>query len=704
MAQIENKDFFRQKNPAGDGRAPRPGTTGAGHDTAAARKEAISANSAAMKKPDSGVNPNAPKPQPQQETAKPQPQQPMAEARTQSQAGKPQPQQPTAEARTQSQAGKPQPQRMTAERRRLMQQCAEAAETMRKTGMPALAKKIESLMARMRDTRFTVAFVGEFSRGKSTLINSLLGADVLPASGLPTTALITRIGYGAKPGILLLNPDGSVRESLPLDKQSMKALSIDNFSAGTPRKEEGTAAVKVPSPWLGKYGIVLLDTPGAGDLGEGRMKSVAKALLASEGAVITIDATQPLSLSEQSFIKQRVVGVHTPFLVVAVTKMDLVPEAEREAQMDYIIKLMRGKGWNFPVIIAGKGVRLPGSKYDAVNGTDKLHALISGWVVNPARASRLDAWLRANVGSVLDMALGAWNDQRRIAEARGSEHARLKEERAASLQGVRPKWEELRSGVMERRKNALEEFDSRMANAAKVLTERLQHEMERFPDPKKWVEREYNFRVRHELAALSQSLDGWALRTVAKDMAWLNGCLQKQFRTALQIEQRGLAPLDENAARTGGENLGLEDLDKSRKTASVATIALGLGGAVALASMGGFIPLATMGFSGGAGLFTRSMFEKKTERQREEVRALIDKEIPGILREASADSRARLAGIYEEILREAAGREQEWFALQSDMIARSKDAEGEEMSARVEEALKRVTAIRRQFGEGTSNN
>lgn len=582
------------------------------------------------------------------------------------------------------------------ERRSLLRKCGDAAEMLTEIGMKSLARKIESLMAKTRDERFTVAFVGEFSRGKSTLINSLLGANVLPASGLPTTALITRVGYGHEPRLITINPDGTRNGTFPLDKEAWKILRIDNFKSSGDNRE-GSAAVKIPVRWLGEYNIVLLDTPGAGDLQEGRMKSVARALIASDAAVITVDATQPLSLSEQSFVRQRVLAARTPFLAVAVTKMDLVPLAERDAQMDYIVKLMRSRKWNFPVVIAGKGEEMPSERYRSVNGSNRLKTLIQEWALNPRREELVNRWLVANVTEVLDMATSLWNDQRKIADAKGEEQRRLEEQRLDSLSGLQKKWEELREEMTRRCETASTEFDNRMKQASDSMTERLQHEVDRFPEPKRWVEKEYNFRVRSELATLSQALDAWASRTVQRDQAWLNGCLQRQFRTVLTVETGSIGQFDEVAATTGGASLGLEDLRKSQKQATVATMVLGLGAAVALASVGGFIPLATMGVSGGAGLWSRSIFEKKIEQQREEIRKLIAGEVPRILAEASADSRNRLRRMYADILSEALRREQEWLGMQQEMISSSRDKTGDLLSEKIDNALMRIASMKESF-------
>jgi Dynamin family len=53
---------------------------------------------------------------------------------------------------------------------------------------------------RLAEDRFQLAVVGQFSRGKSTLMNAFLGKPYLPMSALPTTSVITTVRYGSTLG------------------------------------------------------------------------------------------------------------------------------------------------------------------------------------------------------------------------------------------------------------------------------------------------------------------------------------------------------------------------------------------------------------------------------------------------------------------------------------------------------------------------
>jgi ABC-type uncharacterized transport system ATPase component len=75
----------------------------------------------------------------------------------------------------------------------------QAIEILHELG-PALEDKAQALAGlhqRLAEGRFHLAVLGQFKRGKSTLLNAKLGEDILPSSVIPLTAIPTFIRHGA---------------------------------------------------------------------------------------------------------------------------------------------------------------------------------------------------------------------------------------------------------------------------------------------------------------------------------------------------------------------------------------------------------------------------------------------------------------------------------------------------------------------------
>jgi ribosome biogenesis GTPase A len=70
--------------------------------------------------------------------------------------------------------------------------------------------EIDELCRRLGAGILRVLVVGEAKRGKSTLLNALLGRPVLPTGVLPLTTIATTLAYGAAEAVAVRYADGRV--------------------------------------------------------------------------------------------------------------------------------------------------------------------------------------------------------------------------------------------------------------------------------------------------------------------------------------------------------------------------------------------------------------------------------------------------------------------------------------------------------------
>ncbi|TCP58216.1 small GTP-binding protein [Tumebacillus sp. BK434] len=169
-------------------------------------------------------------------------------------------------------------------------------ERMAATGDAKNAAKMAELSEKWEQGAFAIAFCGHFSAGKSSMINKLLGADILPSSPIPTSANIVEIKGGAEKKALAYLTDGDAIE-FDLDTELEQ---IKNYAA------DGNKVVKIeithPSELLGEH-VSVMDTPGIDSTDDAHKVSTESALHLADVIFYVMDYNHVQSELNFSFTK-----------------------------------------------------------------------------------------------------------------------------------------------------------------------------------------------------------------------------------------------------------------------------------------------------------------------------------------------------------------------------------------------------------------
>ena len=115
---------------------------------------------------------------------------------------------------------------------------------------PDLQTASRDLLTRLADDRFNLMLVGRFSRGKSTLINSVLGHPYLPTGILPLTSVITTVRYGSRAQVLLnFRNAGLPREVPALAVARVRNPAIQPGQRETSGLCRNSVASGIVAPW-----------------------------------------------------------------------------------------------------------------------------------------------------------------------------------------------------------------------------------------------------------------------------------------------------------------------------------------------------------------------------------------------------------------------------------------------------------------------
>ncbi|MGN6244866.1 MAG: dynamin family protein [Motilibacteraceae bacterium] len=187
--------------------------------------------------------------------------------------------------------------------------------------------EFDALRERVRSRRLRVLVAGEAKRGKSTLVNRLLGQDVLPTGVVPVTAITTtvrRVSAEPPPArrVQVTFVDGR-REWLPLS--GLDELVTER---GNPANAKAVSQVHVllgPGP-LDQFDVELVDTPGTGSVFEHNSTVAHDAYRTADVAIVVVSADPPISAAERDVLREvHALSVHT---LVFLNKTDQLDEGD----------------------------------------------------------------------------------------------------------------------------------------------------------------------------------------------------------------------------------------------------------------------------------------------------------------------------------------------------------------------------------------
>ena len=193
---------------------------------------------------------------------------------------------------------------------------------------------LAQLINKLRENRFNLVVLGAFKRGKSTLINALLGESLLPTAIVPLTSVVTVLGYGEHLNIEVLFHNGERK------KISQPELVEYITEKGNPRNQKGVreVAITYPSDYL-KDGVRVIDTPGVGSVYSHNTEVAYNYLPQVDAAIFVVTVDPPLSAAEQEFLKDIREYVHKLFVVL--NKVDYVDEAQRQEALEFTTQVLQ---------------------------------------------------------------------------------------------------------------------------------------------------------------------------------------------------------------------------------------------------------------------------------------------------------------------------------------------------------------------------
>ncbi len=207
------------------------------------------------------------------------------------------------------------------------------ADLAQELGAEPIEEEARELATRVSEGRFYVACVGQFKRGKSTLLNALVGYQVVPTGFVPVTAVPTVIRFGDKLRARIRLRDGSWRDIAMAD---LKEFVTEERNPENKKAVEG-AEVFVPSPLLSS-GMCFVDTPGLGSVFTGNTATTQAFIPHIDAALVVVGADPPIAGEELTLVEA--VGKQVQDLILVINKADRTSDPERAAAAKFTREIL----------------------------------------------------------------------------------------------------------------------------------------------------------------------------------------------------------------------------------------------------------------------------------------------------------------------------------------------------------------------------
>jgi GTP-binding protein EngB required for normal cell division/polyhydroxyalkanoate synthesis regulator phasin len=191
-----------------------------------------------------------------------------------------------------------------------------------------VAADARSVAERVSEGRFYVACIGQFKRGKSTVLNALVGQNVLPTGVLPVTTVPAIVRYGARLAARVRFEAGGWTDI------SVETVVEYVSEEKNPENAKHVAALEifVPSPLLAT-GMCFVDTPGLGSVFTGNTAATQAFIPHIDATLVVIGADPPLAGEELVLIEA--VAQNVQDFIIVVNKADRTTDEERAAAVAF---------------------------------------------------------------------------------------------------------------------------------------------------------------------------------------------------------------------------------------------------------------------------------------------------------------------------------------------------------------------------------
>lgn len=204
--------------------------------------------------------------------------------------------------------------------------------------------KLEEIAQRYSQGKIHLAVLGQFKRGKSSLLNAFLGAPLLPTAVIPLTSVPTYIRYSEHPYVHVSFGNNKAGDTLssknPAEIQQFLSMYVSEEANPNNSLQVEGVELYYDAEILQK-GVVLIDTPGIGSTHRHNTEATLNFLPQCDAALFLMSADPPITEVELEFLKQVATRVNKIFFIL--NKIDYLSPDELEEVQRFISRVIHDK-------------------------------------------------------------------------------------------------------------------------------------------------------------------------------------------------------------------------------------------------------------------------------------------------------------------------------------------------------------------------
>lgn len=188
-------------------------------------------------------------------------------------------------------------------------------------------RKIEMLKTKIKNRELVISVIGQFKRGKTSFINAVLEAAVLPVGIIPVTSVATKIQYGE--ALAEVHFKTGDHQIVALDQVVGYIAEQQN-----PNNQKGVSFVNLflPDDFL-RAGITLVDTPGVGSIHQNNTDEAYAFMRDSDAIIFMLSVDSPINEIEREFLIEA--RNYAAKFYFAINKTDTISPSDLEAYLGY---------------------------------------------------------------------------------------------------------------------------------------------------------------------------------------------------------------------------------------------------------------------------------------------------------------------------------------------------------------------------------